>query len=638
MPNLIERARLGLADSLLGNEKRKLQATLDTIINAYFVGPWQLPPQELAKQLREVDPWLLTTMLDQLGWETIGGLGYSTDTDAERQRAEQESVRLYKYSPLAQWSVWLWTNWALGDKVTVTPNDEGAAEVWEEFWEADRNAALLGEDVIQELSNWLLLRGNQYFVFFSSEVDGETTVRRIRPGEISEIVTDPDDGMSPWFYKREWTPTSGSTTGQAQTMYYPDWQIFFEGDIEEKWSKLVSMRAVDGNANRADRANSNGEEILGGGRTGTVACLLHVNHNCKDDESLLGWPLLTTGRHWIEAHKRFTQDRLTVAAGKAMFVRRKKVQGGSRALSSIADTINTTLSSTNYTERNPRAVAGSVELDNAMIDTTDLPMTTGASDAKADNEMFFHQASLATGLFPTSAGLDTARWATALQMDKAQAMLFARYGTFWSAQWRKMVKIVLSFKERYGGASFEDKSAQVSTDTFSLSDFPDVASSIGSLVSTALTPMVDNGTIPTEAAREIERALWQISLQALGVDNADELTDEELWEPEEEEPEEKTPAQLLPYIQPAGEQPQEQPPPPEEEPQEESLVAEIAAVIQENMGRGDVGAQVVAEWAIAQLVEGGPGSGWHGPPKGTHTAAKGDVKVKRSKKKNRVER
>ena len=600
MPTLIERARVGLADALLGDEKRKLVATLETLVGAYFTGPWQLPPQELARQLQEQDPWLITTMLDQLGWETIGTMGYWTDTTAERERAELESVRLYKYSPLAQWAVWLWTGWGLGDKVTVTPNAAGAAEVWEEFWAAQRNACMLGEDVIQELSNWLLVRGNQYLVFFASEMDGEARVRRIPPGEIVEIVTNPEDATDPWFYKRDWTQTSGGVAGEQRTMYYPDWQVFFEEGLEEKWDRLVGMNVVAGDAERADRANSDGGEALGGEpRTGTVACVLHVNHNRKDDESLLGWPVLTTGRHWMDAHKRFAQDRLTVAAGKAMFVRRKKVQGGSRALSSIADTIRTTLSATNYTERNPPAVAGSVELDNAMVGTEDLPMTTGASDAKADNAMFSWMALLGAGLFPTSAGLDTARWATALEMDKAQAMLFERYGTFWAAQWRKVVKIVLSFKEQYGGASFEDKSAEVSTDTFSLSDFPDVADSIGKLVKDALTPLADGGTIPADAAREVARALWRTSLQALGVEDADGLTNEELWEPEEEEEPQAPPAAF--QFQPGQQQPAPQ------QPQEPEVVERIAAMIKENLGRGDVGAQEVAEWALAQILEGSDG-------------------------------
>ena len=51
---------------------------------------------------------------------------------------------------------------------------------------------MLGDDRIQELSNWLLVRGNLFLVFFASQVDGESTVRRIAPDEITEIVTNPD--------------------------------------------------------------------------------------------------------------------------------------------------------------------------------------------------------------------------------------------------------------------------------------------------------------------------------------------------------------------------------------------------------------------------------------------------------------
>ena len=552
---IIERARFGLVNALLGDEKRKLEETARIFTEAYLAGPWELPPQELARQLQEQDAWMVQDLLMQVGWETVGGFGYDLDSDSARRRAVQESVRLYRYYPLAQWSIWLWTGWGLGNSVTITPNDGKAEKVWDEFWTAERNAVMLGDDRIQELSNWLLVRGNLFLVFFASQVDGQATVRRIAPDEITEIVTNPDDDLEPWFYKREWTQTQGTLSGSSQTMYYPDWQAFFsEDDLEEKWDLLASKKIVPHDAKRAEKVN--GTDVLGEEETGTAACVLHIAHNIKDDTSLWGWPVLTAARAWMQAHKRFMEDRLTVAAAVAMFVRRKKFKGGSRAGQALVDTIATTLSADNYTERNPPAVAGSVELDNAMIDTKDLPMRTGATDAKADNEAFSWKALLGAGLFPTSAGLDTSRWATALEMDKAQSMLFERYSGFWSSQFRKMVKVVLLCQEKYNGASFEDKSAQISTDTFSLADFPDIADSIGKLVNTALTPLVTNDTIPKEAARDIERSLWYICLQALGVDDAAELTSEDTWEPEEEE-EDKTPAQLLPFTQPVGEEPLE---------------------------------------------------------------------------------
>lgn len=588
-------------DNLLVVEERQRMRQRERILqNAYLSGPWQVPPDELKRQLEELDPWTLQDILWQQGWEVIGGYGYGADTDAERERAKQESVRLYKYSPLAQWAIWLWSNWGLGDGVTVIPNDEKAANIFAEFWTADRNANVLADDRIGELSNWLLVTGNRFLTFYASDMDGaETSVRLINPGEIAAIVANPDDDSEPWFYKREWTPKGG----RQRTMFYPEWETLFlkDRELEERWTRIIKSNTdISGNSKRADKQNSNNEQLGDDRAAGTVVCVLHIPHNIKDDGGLWGWPLMTASRPWISGHKHYLESRLTVAEAVAMFVRRKKMKGGSRALAGVIGTIASNLGASQYIDTNPPAVAGSVEMDNAMIDTTDLPLKTGASDAKADEEMFARQALLGTGLFPTSAGWDTARWATALEMDKAQSMIFEGYQTFWASQFRKMVKIVLSFREKYGNETFEDKSAEVSIDSFSLADFTGVAKAVGQLVRDAMTPLVDNGTIPMEAARDILAELWRINLNALGVDQAQELTDVEgeLWEEpeEEEEPEQQPPAAS--QFQP-GQQPLEE--------GEPDVVEQIAAMISENLGRGDVGAQEVAEWALAQILEGQDG-------------------------------
>jgi hypothetical protein len=570
MPTLKER----LTDIFLGDEKRRLQEsfaqTLDTTLQAYFMGPWQLPPEELARQLKEqVDPGLLDYLLSQVGWSVMGGLGYAADTETERNRAVNESIRLYKYSPLAQWSIWLWSGWGLGDNVTVKPNDAGAVKVWDEFWAAERNARLFATDRIHELSHWLLVKGNRFVSFYASEMDGEVTAGLIQPAEVTAIITNPEDSSEPWFYKRQWTPT-----GQNQkTLFYADWQTFFrddlEDDLEKRWEKVKLAHAdIDDKSERADQVNGLQEQLGGEVLPGTGVCLLHIPHNIKDEASLWGWPILTCAQYYLGAHKKFTEDRLTVAAAKAMFVRRYQHSGGSRQQRSLIDDVASNLSRTQLTDTNPPAGAGSSEFLNKAIDASDLPMSTGASDAKTDNEMFAWVALLGTGLFPTSAGLDTARWATALEMDKAQSMLFTGYQTFWSAQWRKMVKIVLSFQEWAGQGAYEDKSAEVSTDTFSLADFPAVAKTIGLLVKDAITPMIDNGTIPAEAGREIEATLLRINLQALGVSNAQEMTDAKKWQTmaDKEEAEKPEPPPLPP--QPGQQLPQpeggEEPPVPAE--------------------------------------------------------------------------
>ncbi|MGD8499546.1 MAG: hypothetical protein PVJ86_02800 [Phycisphaerales bacterium] len=576
----------GTDSALVRAERQQLQETIRIFQNAYLDGPWQLPPDELVRQLKEqVDPGMLDYLMSQVGWSV---LGYGADSDAERDRAMQESLRLWKYSPLAQWSIWLWSAWGLGEGVAIMPNDEGAAKVWEEFWGADRNACLFAADRIHRLSHWLLITGNRFMAFYASELDAEARARLIQPSQIKAIITNPEDDAEPWFYKRQWTPTGKS----EKTIYYPDWETFFSDELEDRWSEVVNRHQdISKDAQRADLANSGQEQLGVEAPPGTGVCILHIAHNIKDEASLWGWPILTTAQSYIAAHKKFAEDRLAVAAAVAMYVRRYQHGGGSRAQRGLIDTIASNLSQSQLYDTNPPATAGSSEIINRALDVTDLPLRTGATDAKSDNEMFSWMALLGAGLFPTSAGLDTSRWATALEMDKAQSMLFANYQTFWAAQWRKMVKIVLLFQEKYGQGSYEDKSAEVSTDSFSLADFPAVAEAISGLVKDAITPLVADGTIPEKAAREIMATLTRINLQALGVGNAQELADAEEWQKKADEEEAEKPEPPPFQFQP-GQQPQPE------------VVEQIAAMIAENLGRGDVGAQEAAEWALAQLLEG----------------------------------
>jgi len=202
MPSLRERA----ADFFLGDERRKLRESAQLLYNAYLEGPFYLPPEQLLSQLREQDSSIFYDMIQSLYWEQLGTPGYGQDITAERSRAIDESRRLWKYNPLAQWMIWLWTNYGFGENIAVQPEDEAATKVWDEFWKADRNQAILAADKIADrLSNWLLVDGDRFLTFYGSTVDGETTIRRINTKEIVEIVTDPDDANTPLFYKRQWT-------------------------------------------------------------------------------------------------------------------------------------------------------------------------------------------------------------------------------------------------------------------------------------------------------------------------------------------------------------------------------------------------------------------------------------------------
>jgi len=491
-------------------QQERMAQTIATLASAYDVGRYELPPDELVRQLSEYTSGAdIDYIVSLLGWE--GASVFTTDIARERDYAIKQSLHAWRHSPLYQWSVWAWTNWGIGESVKVTPVDESARDVWAEFVSAGRNAAVLGQDKIHALSEWLLVTGDRYLIHYASTVDGADTIRSIDPAEFPDPpICDPNDKSTPLFYKRYWL--SG---GVQKTLYYPDWAAFF--DYPEKLD-------IDGllppGAKRADKPSG---AIFTDDEPGTVAVIQHIAHNRKDENDLRGWPLGTISGAYQRAHKQFMEGRMSVSVAKQMYIQRMQVAAGSRGLESVKSTLQSSLASSGWNDTNPPSPAGGTQLTNKAVTTTDLPMTTGASDAEADNKMFAWQALLGDGLFPTSAGLDTARWATAVNMDKNQSMLWSRYKSFLAQQFRNMVKIVLLFKEQHSNQRFPDKSSEVSIDTLSLVDFPPVVEALAEMFNQALTPLVETGVMSVEAARGIAASAWLLLLQAMGVENADEL-------------------------------------------------------------------------------------------------------------------
>lgn len=510
MPTMRQR----LTNFLLGDEKRRLEATTRALWEAYQDGPYHLPPAELVRQLQEYDSAVLEDLVYQLQWEKIGAIGYGDgDTDAERRRQVQESERLWKYSPLAWWAVQVWTNFGFGDKVDITCEDERANDVFQAMW---NNCQVFADDRIQEMSNCALVRGNVFLHVYESTLDGTVKFTLAKNDEFTEIITDPNDASRALFYKRQWTTRNGA----QQTLYYPDWTV-----IDDE--RALSLAELPRDAQRADKPNALVAD-MGDGRAATLAYIFHIAHNRKSFGSLWGWPLLGISAPFNRAHKQFMENRLTVSAQKASFVREFITAGGSRAVDAVKSRLASTLSQTNYIDTNPPSVGGNL-VHNKAVEHKDMPMTTGAGDAKTDNDMFAWMALIGAGLFPTSAGLDTSRWATALAMDKTQAMQWARYQTFWAAQFRRIVEITLRAYERGNRIQFDSYNATVSIDSLNLVDFPDIVDSLSQLFSSALTPLVDNGTIPIDAARAIAAQAWRLAFQALGVSGYADMTSDEAF-------------------------------------------------------------------------------------------------------------
>ena len=519
MPTIRERFVNLLAGDRLEEQQRQLDQLAEMnqrIANAYQAGIYELPPDELVRQLKEYyDPQLVADLMDRMNWEVVSGYGgYSED---ERKRAVQDSKRMFKYAIIARWIVSLWTYYGMGVNVSIVCEDESADEVWQDFWAADRNQRVIAKDRMDELSRWLLVTGERFHVFFASTLDGETTIRSIEPGQISNILTNPDDLTEPWFYERTWSTKQGQ-----QVLYYPDWELFFNSDVAKAWRVAQQEYTINGELAQQNR---------------TAACMLFTPFIQLDEESLRGWPLLAPqGTPWLRAQREFMQNRATVAAAKAAYVRRYSVAGGSRAVDSVRRTLASAFQFGGTSETNPAPVAGSSEVTNRAVDVTDLPMSTGAGDAKSDGEMFAWMAGLSGGVFPHYLGLgDAYRLATATSMEKPIEQQFSLYRNQLGAMLRKMVRIVLQFQEKYNGASFEDYTADISTDRLVENDLQLISEAVGQTYRDVLNPSQALGDgIPPDARERLNVFMLQKVLEAMGAQDVAEVISIEDYEREPE--------------------------------------------------------------------------------------------------------
>jgi len=386
---------------------------------------------------------------------------------------------------------------------------------------------------LHDISNMLLVTGNRFFAFFIAELDGESTIRRVKPSEIVEIVRHPDDDSVPLFYKRQWLEAS-----TQRTAYYPDWRWWFDDKYDPEMLPKGS-RVME--------------------RDGTGVCMLHSPFEQKDEDSLFGWPLLApAGTPWLRSHRQFMENRLAVSRAVASYVRRREVKGGSRAVDAVRSMLMSSLQGGASTETNPPPVAGSEDIHNQAVSTTDLPMRTGASDAKTDGEMFSWMAGLSGGVYPHYLGLgDSYRLATATSMEKPMFMQFSLYRNRLSAIFRDMVRIVLQAKEKYGSVQYETYEARIAADRLIELDLPMISTAAGTMFRDIIGPQQALGTVPEEMLHTTTVYTIQSILQAMGAEDVDDMVNVEQYENQPEPEEETELTEQKPQGQPLPEWPDE---------------------------------------------------------------------------------
>jgi hypothetical protein len=463
---------------------------------------------QVETMLSEVDPRLVGLLARQIEYGTTGELDYCNDRI--RLGVVEDSRRANVWDPVVGSAIDIWTNFGFGTQVEVIPTDEQAQEVWSEFWTAPRNDYVLGTRSISVLSQEVLTAGELYFTIFTNKVNGQSTIRYIETEEITNIITSPFDKSVPVFYVRNYAPNNGQ---EPTEIYYPDWRLP-EEEIEKAWKKINK----DGGLKRADKSN---DIKLGDFEAGTDVKMIHVAHKVKG-VCKHGFPLMTAGLTWSRAYTSFLEDRTAVAKAVAMYVDKISAKGGTRAINTIINNLQSSLvdSSNDYLESNPADVPGSTWVENETMNRTRMPLTTGAGDAEKDGASLLGMAGISANLYLHWLGRgESFRLATASAMEVPIMKSFNRYQLFWSSVWSDISKVVLTQYEKYAGTTFTDGvEAKVNLDPIIQLDIDDVVK-IGDM----MFELNDRVLLNEEQALLIGKELVQISLGKLGVSNTSDI-------------------------------------------------------------------------------------------------------------------
>lgn len=549
MPTIRERIGRAIGGAELKEKEQRAQQMLETLMESQFY--IRRDPASLMRQLQEVDPQLIDLILEQRGWQRLGGAFGTSMTITEQDRLNRVATARYMtfWDTQSKLAVNTWTDFGFGQKVTVTPMDPRAQEIWGEFWMADRNRPVIGERVLHEQSDEAVITGELFYSFWTGTASGhapaQTTIRSVRTEEISEIVTMPMDAARyVWFVQN--VNAAVQVDGKSYSkVAYRNWMVT-DDEVE-------AVGVPDGAIDAAEL------------RPNTDVVMLYAARNryLVDGKCYRGWPEFSQAYEWFRAYRDALGDVMAKNRAAAMFVDKVKITGGSRSLGQLQTDLTSSLTSsgTNRQETNPAPVAGSTWLENQMVDRSRFPMGTGASDDQKSTMIVLGQGSAGTQVPLGWMGRPDS-WQNKAVADVSvipfnEAM--QRYQTWWASVFRDIARVVLT--QSGAGLTNEQMEVKVTLDTLLTINMEELIAVVNSTASAA-----EKYIIPMQTADAIIRSALRMALTKFGIADAEAIVT-----PEQEEPTE--------------------------------VMARILTTVRDNLRDGTATPQNVAEFAVAELFE-----------------------------------
>lgn len=452
----------------------------------------------------------LELALANAGWVRFDDFDSAELSLQSIKKIAHNARKFFLKNPLIKRGVNVQTDYVFGRGVNINAKDEDINLVIQRFLDDEKNQveltshiAMLQKDREQQLD------GNTFLVFFVHEMTGHCRVRSIPLDEIDDIICNPDDAKEPWFYKRVWQETKlnvddGTQATETKIAYYSDWQ--YSGTIT-----TIDKVKVES------------------------AVVLHIKTG-----GFAGWKFGVSEQYaaldWARSYKDFLTNWATLMAAYARFAMKVNVQGGARGVSSAKEKLQTKLGTTSI-ETNPPATTGStwIQSDQAALDVV---KTAGATTKAEEGRRLLLMVAAGQDLPETFYGdVSVGTLATAESLDRPTELKFSNRQEFWQSLWKRIIKFVLECAVLAPSGALSSLAHQVTNeyaeptiewadgiDTRINIDFPEIISmSIKDHVASIISAATLDGKIITLLN---PRMVTEMLLNALGVDDVDELLDE----------------------------------------------------------------------------------------------------------------
>jgi hypothetical protein len=362
---------------------------------------------ELRERLAELE-----LALEDSGWVR---LGVAADREFSRNslnRIIRVCRLMYLSNPLIRRAVDVEADYVWGQGVNIRAVDPTINSVVQRWLDHPQNRVeLTGPLARLKKHAEIKLAGNVFLVLFTNPTTGMVLVRSIEAEEIQNIVTNPDDVREPWYYVRSFTPlefdpkTGAVTTGDPQTVYYPDW----------RYRPAHRPPKINGAAVQWD------------------APIYHVHVGALAG-SRFGVPDIFPAIDWARAVKEDLEDYATIRKALTRFAWKFNTKAGPRGVQAARSRLDTTYGQEDASlDRNPPPIAGATWIQAEGNDLTPINKS-GATLNPEEARRLWLMVSAATGIpeVMLSGDATLGSYATAKTLDRPTELKMRNRQGLWA--------------------------------------------------------------------------------------------------------------------------------------------------------------------------------------------------------------